>query len=239
MAVLIEGISVVARLDAIRTRFRGGEKAFREAIPNRTSCIDTHLIRVGFMTPQDAKGFVDQLVAGGLRFFNGKIFEDVAIVDQNHGPTAPTPWLTLIHLQEERINFAALAGTDPGDFIVPNDWTLEQSLYRTGSFVPNDDLATRMVPLGVDPSNESVERVFDRMLNKEMFVGRTNATATSHLGPVNSGAGRAALLEYLKASQSTLENLRERLKRQEIDVEQLPWEVRWGLYYAGLTPKPE
>lgn len=239
MAVLIEGISVITRVDAIRTRFRGGEKAFKDAIPNRTSCVDTHLIRVGFMTPQDAKGFVDQLVAGGLRFFDGQRFEDMAIVDQNHGPTAPAPWLTIIHLQEERIKFAALAETDPGDFIVPSEWTLEQSLYRTGSFVPNDDLAIRMVPLGVDPSNESVERVFDRMLNKEMFVGRTNPTSTSHPGPVNSGAGRAALLEYLKTSQSTLENLRERLKRQEIAAQRLPWEVRWGLYYAGLTPKPE
>jgi len=51
MAVLIEGTSVVIRLEAIHRQFPGGWQAFKLAAPNKTLCADNELIRVGFMQP--------------------------------------------------------------------------------------------------------------------------------------------------------------------------------------------
>lgn len=139
MAVLVEAITVITRLSSIESHFHGGIDAFHALLPNASSCADAHLIRVGFMTPQDMQQFVDQLVAGGLRLFDGQHFVDVAVVDQMNGPTAPTPWLNIYQITEDRIQFAALAGTDPGELVVPTSWTVEDSLYRTGSFAREEE----------------------------------------------------------------------------------------------------
>ena len=51
MAVLVEAISVVVRLDAIDRLFAGGRTAMDKLIPNGTYCEDGELMRVGFLSP--------------------------------------------------------------------------------------------------------------------------------------------------------------------------------------------
>ena len=52
MAVLVEGISAIVRAD----RLEGFEtwEAFKEIVPNGTLCADGELVRVGFMSPDEA-----------------------------------------------------------------------------------------------------------------------------------------------------------------------------------------
>jgi hypothetical protein len=48
MAILVEGISVVIRAEAVIHRYPGGWERFRDDCPNDTLCADGELIRVGF-----------------------------------------------------------------------------------------------------------------------------------------------------------------------------------------------
>jgi hypothetical protein len=85
MAVLVEAISVVVRTDAIRTRYPGGWPAFRDTVANATLACDEEIARVGFMVPDDAKGFIDRLQARGLVFLRDGHAQDIAVADQQRG----------------------------------------------------------------------------------------------------------------------------------------------------------
>ena len=61
MAVLIEGLSVVIRVDAINARYPGGWEAFAANAPNASVCWDGELARAGFMMPRDARAYVESL----------------------------------------------------------------------------------------------------------------------------------------------------------------------------------
>jgi len=58
MAVLVEAISVIVRVDSINKKFPGGWIGFKDHVPNQTLCADNELARVGFMTSEDVKNFV-------------------------------------------------------------------------------------------------------------------------------------------------------------------------------------
>lgn len=234
MGVLIEGISVVVRREAIERTLPGGFEQFQRLIPNATACSDAHLTRVGFMTPPDVKAFVDSLVARNLTFHNGQQFVDVAVVDQHHGPKAPTPWLTIIQVPDG-FTFAYLTGHGPGDLMTPARWSPETSLARTGTFVDNADLDTVLTPR---ERTGNLQAVFDRRLNKPMYIGRTTQTAPADLNaPPSAATARAFLLQFLKDHAQlypSLEQVRTAIQRTELDVHTLPVGVRWGLHYAGL-----
>ena len=56
MAVLVEGISVIVRRDAVESKYRGGWKGLIADVPNSTLCMDEELIRAQLSTepPQTA-----------------------------------------------------------------------------------------------------------------------------------------------------------------------------------------
>jgi hypothetical protein len=85
MAVLVEGISVVVRRNAIDLAFDGGWKAFVSSVPNATLCIDDQLARVGFMDPKAVENYVKGLESRGLVFLQSEKCVDVAVVDQQRG----------------------------------------------------------------------------------------------------------------------------------------------------------
>jgi len=61
MAVLVEGISIILKASAITDKYPGGWESFKAEVPNQTLCADGELIRIGFMSPDDVKGFIDDL----------------------------------------------------------------------------------------------------------------------------------------------------------------------------------
>ncbi len=65
--VLVEGTSVLVRVDAIHRRLPDGWRAFRALVPNRTLCADMELTRVGFMGDTEAQAFADRLEQLGLK----------------------------------------------------------------------------------------------------------------------------------------------------------------------------
>jgi hypothetical protein len=97
--VLVEGLSVIVRLETIETRLAGGLEQFRRLAPAATLCTDGELVRVGFETNEGMTVFLRVLVALGLRYAVGPAEDDVAscrVAIDADGPRAmhsPCDWV--------------------------------------------------------------------------------------------------------------------------------------------------
>ena len=183
MAVLVEAISVVARRDSIDRSYRGGWQAFLRAIPNSTLCFDEELARVGFMTPQDVEHFVEVLVAQGLTFLKDGKSEDIAVVDQQRGPTTPCEWLEFAQLPFDTGRVSAcwlfegprvaagihLRGTRM-QLATPPSWSYEGSLSQRFTFLPAEEQADR---LRFVRTEGNVDVYLDLITGREVFIGQT------------------------------------------------------------------
>lgn len=149
MAVLVEGISVIIRMD--RLGVFGNWDAFKSIVPNNTLCADTELVRVGFMSPADVREFVDELRTHGLHFNEDGTAEDIAICDQQRGFTTVCKWAEFgsVHLDEDLdqpVAAARLVGSKINTTATPIGWSWENSLTRDFSF-----LATKQEPPSIRP----------------------------------------------------------------------------------------
>jgi hypothetical protein len=139
VAVLIEGISVVIRCKAIMDSYIGGQPSFMNDLPNDTLCADGELAAVMFMTPADAKSYVEVLERRGLRYFDGAKAVDLVVVDQNTGSRAPCDWALFGHTnwndQEGRqISVCQSIPTSVAKVVTPINWTYENSLTANGVY---------------------------------------------------------------------------------------------------------
>ena len=67
MAVLVEAISVVIRLETLAEKYTGGVDQYAQDCPNGTFCMDGNIVRVGFMSPDDVNAFIGNLERLGFR----------------------------------------------------------------------------------------------------------------------------------------------------------------------------
>ncbi len=183
MAVLIEGISVVVRRDAIDERFPGGWDKFVSKVPNSTLCTDEELVRVGFMSPQDVQEFVVMLELHRLTFQQDGKAIHLAVVDQQRGPTIPADWLEFAKIsfgdngkkvaaawlfEGPRIAAGVHLRAVEFNLATPNDWRFEESLSAKFGFVPNEDVQDRLEFV----RRENGVNVFrDRATGKLVFQG--------------------------------------------------------------------
>lgn len=148
MAVLVEGISVVVRYDAIDRRFAGGRRKFLEAVPNQTFCADDDLARVGFTLPENAEAFGQLLEEGGLIPVRDGHAVDFAVVEQLSGPVAPVDWLGYARVPFDgsgsevavcwlnkgpRMAAGLHVPLEPMHIATPDGWSFEHSLSDDGS----------------------------------------------------------------------------------------------------------
>jgi hypothetical protein len=132
MSVLVEAISVIVRVDAIHEKFPGGWIGFKDLIPNQTLCSDNELARVGFMTPEDAKNFVNWLESAGLIYHDGGKAKDLVVVDQLRGPMVSCDWVEFGHVGgNERVAACRLTGSMQAVLMRPEGWSFEGSLSQT------------------------------------------------------------------------------------------------------------
>jgi hypothetical protein len=147
MPVLIECFSVITRKDRIESCYPGGVERFLQDCPNQTACADDHLVRVGFMDPDEVRGFVFQLMNAGLQYLDadGRA-QDIVVVDQRKGPTTPCDWAEVIKVTLAGNKFAAcrMVGTNDQTLACPGWWTPEMALKNSLVFVPNEDLPSQM-----------------------------------------------------------------------------------------------
>jgi len=66
VAVLVEGISVIVRLDRVAEKYPNGRDAFFRDVPNSTLCHDEKIARSGFLSPREVKDYIEFLESRGL-----------------------------------------------------------------------------------------------------------------------------------------------------------------------------
>jgi hypothetical protein len=172
MAVLVEAISVIVRLQAIASRYEGGWTSFIEDVPNRSLCSDNELVRVGFMIPDDCKAFVDGLNRKGIPFENGA-GPDVVIAEQLHGITTASQWAEFGQVELKRgqvVSAVRLRGSSSKQVFCPEGWTYEGSLSEQFGFVPSghDDKSLKFLR-----HEEGSDVYLNLMTGKEVYIGRT------------------------------------------------------------------
>ncbi len=172
MAVLVEGISVIVRRAAIDAHFPGGWNGFARNAPNRTLCADADLARVGFMSPDDVKSFVQDLERHGLKFSDGKLAVDLVVVDQVMGPTIPCSWVEFgsVQLKDGKVSACQLAGSRDRNVACPVGWKYSGSLSEKFGFVPNGAMSETMKFLRRE---NGVDVYLDLTSGKEVYMGRT------------------------------------------------------------------
>ena len=173
--VLAEAISVIVRVKRITNKLAGGWDGFLRLVPNQTLCSDDELARVGFMTPQDIRTFIDALEARGLRFVENGRAVDLCVVDQRQGPTCECDWLEFRYLTVFEGNYTIavcrLASSHQSRVAIPAGWQYEGSLSQRAGFVPNEEVASRLHFLRHE---KEMDVYLDHATGKEMFVGRTS-----------------------------------------------------------------
>jgi hypothetical protein len=172
MAVLAEAISVMVRVEAIRVKVNGGWAGFVAQVANDTLCTDNELARVGFMHPNDAIAFVKNLVAGGLTFLDSaQCAVDIAVVDQQTGPTTCCLWIDFLRvgIPGGTVSAARLKGSSDGRLFCPPGWNFQNSLSRNFQFHPGTQADTHLRFLRHEGR---VDVFLDQRTGKEMYVGR-------------------------------------------------------------------
>jgi tetratricopeptide (TPR) repeat protein len=204
MAVLVEGISVVVRRDALERKLRHGWDDFVDLVPNST---DGVLAAVSFMTPFDVGAFVSTLVERGLVFVEGEEAVDFAVVDQRTGPTGPASWLQCGILDDFSVRVAAcwIQGQAPGRVAMFDGWKYEESLSYRHTFVPNKAMDDRLKPLRREGGNDVYR---DLWTGDELFAGR----------PAIAGTSEQALMTQLAAIHTEALEI-ERRAQQTADEE--------------------
>jgi len=185
MAVLVEAFSVIVRRDSIDKSFAGGWSAFVRTIPNRTSCYEDELVRVGFMEPDSVRQYIETLEQGGLVFLDDDKAVDMVVCDQHDGPTTTCDWVEFGKLPIDNDRKVAAAWLYEGrrfagglhfkgtsmQLATPAHWQYEGSLSQGSQ-------ARTMVD---DPDDleflrreDGVDVYFHKTLNREVYVGRTD-----------------------------------------------------------------
>lgn len=176
MPVLIEAISVIVRRDSIENRVAGGWNRFVETLPNQTLCADDDLARVGFMTPRDMFAFVRNLEALGLRFLDGRMHMDVAVVDQEKGlnPEWECDWLEIMRVEQFTSGISVVAGRLRGNasfqVALPASWKYEGSMSQKGGRMSVSEAQDRLRFLRHE---NDFDVYLDRVTGRETYQGRS------------------------------------------------------------------
>jgi len=176
MAVLVEAISVVIRVEAINTKYPGGWPAFRDDAPNKTLCCDNEIARLGFMSPDDVEAFINGLAAFGIVYMESDQAIDLVVVDQQRGPACQCDWVefgstTLSEDKKNWISVARLADSKDNVFMHPDGWTYEGSLSEQFGFVPNKHKDKSLKFLRKEGS---LDVYMNELTGKEVYTGRTS-----------------------------------------------------------------
>lgn len=150
MAVLIEALSLVIRVDRVQERFPGGWAAFQLHVQaHPTYCADGELVRLGFMHPDDVAALIQDLRKAGLRYVvdraGARRAEDMVVVDQNMGPMVDADWVEFLHVDvapdgSQPVAVARLTGSAETRTVFPIGWRWEGSMSQSAEFVASDQV---------------------------------------------------------------------------------------------------
>ncbi|MEI7498336.1 MAG: hypothetical protein WCK11_03580 [Candidatus Falkowbacteria bacterium] len=172
MAVLVEGISVIIKNEAIEKYF-GTVDDFVARAPNQTACCDQFITRIGFMSPSDTGFFVRTLEKIGFAHLLQDQAADFLLVDQVTGPTSGFDWCEFkkIEIDGHEIIFCKYLTDTDGTLHFPSQWNFEQSLYNKSYKIGMEEIQNKMQCIGVDGHVEVWE---DKETGQQFYIGRTS-----------------------------------------------------------------
>jgi len=179
MAVLVEAISAIIRVQAINERFPGGWRDFVAKTPNRTLCSDNELARVGFVGPNDCKVFVDRLESAGLVFLKHDRSVDIVVADQIDGFTVPCEWAEFGRIELSpgaSVSAAQLKGSKIDRLFCPEGWSYENSLSRKATSAPT---GPEQHSLRFLRRQHGVAVYLNTVTGKEVYIGSPGGPPTS------------------------------------------------------------
>lgn len=168
MSILVEAITVIFRNATADSLIAGGADEVRRNAPNKTFRSDGLLSAIGFMTPEDTERFVNSLKQVGFIFFEDGRCVDIAVCDQHRGFTESCDWLGT-EQDHQGVRFSWLLGHEVGQMAVQDGWTMDDSLYSTGSFLADDAPDDHMEFLRTD---NGLNVYLNKKTGKEVYVGR-------------------------------------------------------------------
>jgi hypothetical protein len=142
MTVLVEGVSVIIKLEAINRTIPEGWEGFRQYVPNFAWCKDDKLVRLGFLDGDEAKEFVKKLESLNLVYQGSEGAQDFVLVDQIYGVTTRCNWLECGHLNinndpQMKVAACRIAGTRDDAVVTPEGWKYENSLTAVHGLTPS------------------------------------------------------------------------------------------------------
>jgi hypothetical protein len=181
MAVLVEGISVIFRVDAIEEKYPGGWEGFARDCPNNSLCADGDLARVGFMSPKDTNRFVSLLSSRGLTYLDNGKAEDLVVADQQRGFAASCDWAELGEVPapgtaSEHVVACRAAKSEEQLLMTPDGWTYEDSLSANFKFTEAESVPDRLEFLRHE---DGVDVYRDKETGEEVYTGRTFSDESS------------------------------------------------------------
>ena len=139
MAVLVEMLSIVIRMQAIEEKYPGGFPALERDPPNFTLCSDGELVRVGFMSPRDTDLYIQDLENLGFVHQQDGEATDLVVMDQLQGPLLPCSWAEFGYIEfntdpPRRVTACRAAGSRVDSFHVPDGWSRDRLLSASYVF---------------------------------------------------------------------------------------------------------
>ena len=183
MAVLVEAISVVIRLETLAEKYPGGVDQYAEDCHNGTFCMDKDIARVGFMSPEDVDVFIDNLELLGLTCVTNGEYEEIAVLAQFRGLILPCEWLEVLEVKifegNQKIMVCQIKDTDFSGVFCPRGWNYETSLSKKVVMVKSEDTDKRMKFLRHE---DGVDFYLDKHTGQEVFIEQSiKRTANKHL----------------------------------------------------------
>ena len=180
MAVLIEGISVVLRVDAIKAVCGDDWGRFVADAPNSTLCADGELVRVGFMAPEAVRDFVLRLERRGMRYLENGAARDMVVVDQQRGPMVACDWVEFAHSNLDgdagkRVAACQRKGSTLAQVACPDGWTFEELLSASFGFIPKGKLHHS---LEFHRREKGITVYPNRLTGEEAFIADVSDKAT-------------------------------------------------------------
>ena len=87
MAISVQFLTVVTRIETIERRYPGGLDAYVKDNLVGDSYRDRHIAGVIFMSGGESREFIEKLVSLGFNY------DEIALIDMFVGPLLPCPWL--------------------------------------------------------------------------------------------------------------------------------------------------
>ena len=178
MAVLIEAISVVIKRSSIDKKFPGGWDAFVQEVPNQTLCTDGTLVRLGFMSPDAVRQYVNSLESYGIFYLENGEASDLVVADMLRGFTVKCDWAKLYHVPFGDDNLGKIAicqGVEDDDETIffPDVWEFENSIShkQSSAFIPYEEIEERLEFLRKE---NGLNVYLDKKTGKEIFISETD-----------------------------------------------------------------